>query len=156
SGIFHPYYVSMLAPWVAALIGAGVGEMLPTPLGVASRLRSARLVGATVLLGGVATELVVMHELGGSLSWAEPLVLALGGGGALMLLLTLPVRVRAGVVAVTLVALLAAPATWAAQTLGYATNGTFPTGGPASAQVGGFGGPGRGSSGGGRGFTGRG
>ena len=28
-GIFHPYYVSFLAPFTAALIGAGVGEILP-------------------------------------------------------------------------------------------------------------------------------
>ncbi|HSS39156.1 MAG TPA: glycosyltransferase family 39 protein [Polyangia bacterium] len=37
SGIFHPYYVSMLAPFAAALIGAGVGMMLDGP--------SARVVG---------------------------------------------------------------------------------------------------------------
>jgi hypothetical protein len=47
-------------------------------------------------------------------------------------------------VAVGLAALLAAPATWAAETLGHATNGTFPTGGPASAS---FGGPGGGPGG---------
>ena len=33
SGIFHPYYVSLLAPFAAALIGAGVGLMLPRSLG---------------------------------------------------------------------------------------------------------------------------
>ncbi len=44
--------------------------------------------------------------------------------------------------AVALAALLAAPATWAAETLGHATSSTFPAGGPASAQNGGFGGPG--------------
>ena len=27
SGIFHPYYVSELAPFVAALVGAGVGAL---------------------------------------------------------------------------------------------------------------------------------
>ena len=43
-----------------------------------------------------------------------------------------------------MLALLAAPATWAAETLGHATNGTFPTGGPASAALGGPGGGGRG------------
>ena len=26
-GIFHPYYVSLLAPFTAALVGAGVGEI---------------------------------------------------------------------------------------------------------------------------------
>ena len=50
---------------------------------------------------------------------------------------------RAIVIAVALAALLAAPATWAAETLGHATNGTFPTGGPASASMAGRGGVGR-------------
>ena len=27
SGIFHPYYVSLLAPFLAALVGAGAGEL---------------------------------------------------------------------------------------------------------------------------------
>jgi hypothetical protein len=53
-------------------------------------------------------------------------------------------------VAVAVAALLAAPATWAAQTLGHAANGTFPTGGPANAAAIGAGGPG---GGGGFGFA---
>ena len=28
SGIFHPYYVSLLAPFTAALVGGGVGQFL--------------------------------------------------------------------------------------------------------------------------------
>ena len=42
-------------------------------------------------------------------------------------------RVRMVALGVALAGLLAAPATWSAQTLGHATNGTFPAGGPASA-----------------------
>jgi hypothetical protein len=49
-------------------------------------------------------------------------------------------RVRLIVLTVGCAALLAAPATWAAETLGHATSSTFPTGGPASAGGGGFGG----------------
>jgi hypothetical protein len=45
-------------------------------------------------------------------------------------------------VAVAVAALFAAPASWAAQTLGHATSGTFPTGGPANAVSLGSGGPG--------------
>ncbi len=60
-------------------------------------------------------------------------------------------RVRILAVGAALAALLAAPAVWAVDTLGYATNGTFPSGGPASVQTagggvfggGGFGGRGR-------------
>ena len=36
SGIFHPYYVSFLAPFAAALVGAGAGLMLPRSLGGAA------------------------------------------------------------------------------------------------------------------------
>ena len=134
-GIFHPYYVSLLAPFGAAFIGAGVGQML-------SRERDARIVGPLALLGGVVTEVIVLGELGGGLPWAVPLVIAVCGLCGVALMAGLAPRTRAIVVSVALAALLAAPATWAAETLGHATNGTFPTGGPASASIGGPGGPG--------------
>ncbi len=150
SGIFHPYYVSLLAPFIAALVGAGVGEMLPAPLGVAGSGRSARIVAPLLIAGGVVTELVVLSNLGGSFSWATPLVAIVGAGAAVLLALRLAPRVRTAVAAAVLVALLAAPATWAAETLSHATSGTFPTGGPASAMGGPGGGPGGGTGLGGR------
>jgi len=125
SGIFHPYYVSMLAPWIAALVGAGVGGRAP------------RWLAPAALAGGAVTELIVLGELNGQLGWAVPLVIVLGLGGAVALLPGLERRARALVLAVAGAALIAAPAVWAAETDGHATNGTFPTGGPASAQVGG-------------------
>ncbi len=142
-GIFHPYYVSLLAPFTAALIGAGVGEML-------SGRRSARVVAPLAVGAGVVTELVVLNEIGGQLAWAEPLVIGVAGACAVLLAMTLAPRLRLAIVGVALAALLAAPATWAAETLGHATSGTFPAGGPASAAAGatggrgGFGAPGGG------------
>ena len=133
SGIFHPYYVSLLAPFAAALVGAGVGQMLAGPRGWA------RMIAPLAIVAGAVTELVVLHELSGQLAWASPLVIAVAAASALLLAFRLTPRVRAVVVGVALAALLAAPATWAAQTLGHATNGTFPTGGPASASFGGQG-----------------
>jgi 4-amino-4-deoxy-L-arabinose transferase-like glycosyltransferase len=138
SGIFHPYYVSLLAPFTAMLVGAGVGLMLPGRPGAAASTRSATVVAAMAIAGGAITELVVLGNLNGSLSWAVPLVIV--------------------------AALLAPPATWAAETLGHATNGTFPAGGPASASggapggrggVGGFGGAVGGAGAGMGGFGGR-
>ena len=151
SGIFHPYYVSFLAPFAAALIGAGVGQIL-------SSERGARVLAPLAIGAGVITELVVLGDLNGALGWAKPLVIALAGGGAVVLALRLPRRVRITVLGVALAALLAAPATWAVQTLGHPTSSTFPAGGPASASMGGFGGaPGSGSGrAGGLGFGGRG
>ncbi len=139
-GIFHPYYLSFLAPFSAALVGAGVGLMLSGRGAPAAELRTGRVLAPLAILAGAVTELVVLGNLSGSLSWAKPLVIAVAGSAAVLLALTLSRRARAVLVGVAMAALLAAPATWAAQTLGHATNGTFPTGGPANA---GIGGPGR-------------
>ena len=135
SGIFHPYYVSLLAPFVAALIGAGAGQMLASG-------RVARVLAPLAIAGGAITELVVLSEIGGQLSWAVPLAIALAGLSALALMTTVSPRTRKILVGVALAALMAAPATWAAETIGHATSGTFPTGGPASASIGGPGGGG--------------
>ena len=135
-GIFHPYYVSFLAPFTAALIGAGVGLAL-------SDGRQARILAPLALAAGAVTELAVLGTLDGALAWARPLVIGVTLACAVALALKLSLRVRAAVLAVALAALLAAPATWAAQTLGHPTSGTFPAGGPANAgSFGGFGGPG--------------
>jgi 4-amino-4-deoxy-L-arabinose transferase-like glycosyltransferase len=151
SGIFHPYYVSFLAPFAAALVGAGASLMLPRALGGTVSSKTARVIAPLAIAAGAITELVVLGELSGSLAWATPLVIGVGGACAIVLALQLSPRVRAVLVAVALAALLAAPATWAAETLGHATSSTFPSGGPASASIGGPGGgggaPGAGGSG---------
>jgi hypothetical protein len=142
SGIFHPYYVSFLAPFAAALVGAGASLMLPRALGGTASSKAARVIAPLAIAAGAITELVVLGELSGSLAWATPLVIGVGGACAIVLALRLSPRVRAVLVAVALAALLAAPATWAAETLGHATSSTFPSGGPASASIGGPGGGG--------------
>jgi 4-amino-4-deoxy-L-arabinose transferase-like glycosyltransferase len=147
SGIFHPYYVSYLAPMIAALVGAGAGIMLGSG-------RTARIVAPALIAGGAVTELVVLGELGGQLTWAVPVVVAVGGASAVLLATALPARLRRVAVGVALAALLAAPATWAAETLGHATSGTFPAGGPASAGTFGGGPGGGGGFGRGHGFRG--
>ncbi|MGN6871357.1 MAG: ArnT family glycosyltransferase, partial [Solirubrobacteraceae bacterium] len=157
SGIFHPYYVSFLAPFAAALVGAGAGLMLPRSLGgSADDVRVARVVAPLAIAAGAVTELVVLGELNGSLAWAKPVIIGVVGACAVILALDLPRHARGVLVAVVLAALLAAPAAWAADTLGHATSSTFPAGGSASASGGGprgfGGGPGRafGAPGGGR------
>jgi 4-amino-4-deoxy-L-arabinose transferase-like glycosyltransferase len=143
SGIFHPYYVSFLAPFAAALVGAGAGLMLPRSLGGAAEdARVARIVAPLAIGAGAITELVVLDELNGSLAWAKPVIIGVAGAAAVIVALDLPRRVRGILVALVLATLLAAPAAWAAETLGHATSSTFPAGGPASAGFGGPGGPG--------------
>jgi 4-amino-4-deoxy-L-arabinose transferase-like glycosyltransferase len=150
-GIFHPYYVSQLAPFGALLVGATMGEVLRGG-------RAARVVGALAVAGGVATELAVLHDNPGQLAWLAPVLVVGGGAAALALLVGVPARARAVAVAAALGVLLVAPAAWSAQTLGHATSGTFPAGGPADAG-GGFGGGGGGRArfggAGGPGFGGR-
>ncbi len=158
SGIFHPYYVSFLAPFAAALVGAGAGLMLPRSLGGAADGRSAQVIAPLAIAAGAITELVVLGELGGAMSWAKPVLIGVAGACALLLALEGAGRYRAIVVAVAMAALLAAPSAWAVQTVGHATSSTFPAGGPESASLGGPGGAGpgggRGFAGGGRGFAG--
>jgi len=156
SGIFHPYYVSFLAPFAAALVGAGAGLMLPRSLGGAADGRALRVIAPLAIAAGAITELVVLGELGSAMPWAKPVLIGVAGACALLLAIEGAGRYRAVVVAVAMAALLAAPSAYAVQTVGHATSGTFPAGGPESAAFGG-GGPGGGgpAGGGGGGGAGR-
>ncbi|MEA2279658.1 MAG: hypothetical protein QOK21_265 [Solirubrobacteraceae bacterium] len=129
-GIFHPYYVSALAPFTAALVGAGAAEILRGD-------RIARVLAPAAIVAGIATELAVARNVGG-LSWIGAVV-ALAAIAGVALAAPLRARVRPAVLAAALALLLAAPASWAVETLGHATNGTFPAGGPVSAELGGGG-----------------
>ncbi len=149
-GIFHPYYVSMLAPFSAALVGATAAQVM-------SGDRAARIVGPLAVAGGVITELIVLHNSPGQLTWLPPLLVGGGIAAAVALAAGTGARARLAVLAAVFALLVFAPASWAVQTLGHATSGTFPAGGPASASSmggpGGFGG-GRGGPQGGGSFRG--
>jgi 4-amino-4-deoxy-L-arabinose transferase-like glycosyltransferase len=124
-GIFHPYYVALLAPFAAALAGAGAAQLIGGGL-------HARIVGPLAVIAGVACELVVLGNYPGQLTWLPPLLIAVGALAVLALLLLGHRRVRVAALGAVLAALLVAPTVWAFDTLGYATSGTFPSGGPAS------------------------
>jgi 4-amino-4-deoxy-L-arabinose transferase-like glycosyltransferase len=149
-GIFHPYYVSMLAPFTAVLVGATAGTVLKRGL-------AARIIAPVAIVGGLVTEVMVIHRGAADVEGLVPLVIVAGLGGAAVLAAQVPAKVRGVALAVACGALLIAPASWATQTLGHATSGTFPAGGPASQGMGG-GGPGgmRGGPGGGMGAPGAG
>jgi 4-amino-4-deoxy-L-arabinose transferase-like glycosyltransferase len=125
SGIFHPYYVSLLAPFTAALVGAGAAELLR------GRMQW-RVFGPLTIVAGVASELVVLGDYSAQLQWLVPLLI---GGGSLTALVLAGgagrIARRAALVA-SLGLLLVAPTVWAFDTPGHATSATFPTGGPAS------------------------
>ncbi len=132
-GIFHPYYVSLLAPFTAALVGAGLARAIAG--GLAGRVLAVAAIGA-----GVATELAVLHDYPGDLRSLPTVLLVAGGLAAATLAIVGAGRVRVTAMVVGLGALLIAPAVWSAQTLGYATSTTFPAGGPESLSAGGAGG----------------
>ena len=94
-----------------------------------------------------STELIVLHNNPGELGWLPPVLVVVGVAAAARSPHAGGPRRAAIALAAALAVLLIAPATWAAQTLGHATNGTFPAGGPASAGFGGAGGPQRGGFG---------
>ena len=143
SGIFHPYYVSLLAPFIAAFAGAGI-------VGLTRGGLNARIVGAAAVVAGVITEIVVVGDYPGQLSWLPPVLIVVGALAAPALLALTSPRARLIAGAGAVAALLIAPSAWAVDTLGHATSGTFPAGGPASAESGGggpFGGGGFGGGG---------
>ena len=147
-GIFHPYYVSELAPFVAALVGAGVARFTRGD-------RLARIFGPLAVAGGVITSLVILGDNPDSLPWLTPVLIVAGAATAAVLAFGVPARIRNATLATAVAFLLIAPATWSVQTLDHATSGTFPAGGPTTASAG-FGGPGGrgGGPGGGGGFGG--
>jgi 4-amino-4-deoxy-L-arabinose transferase-like glycosyltransferase len=139
-GIFHPYYVSLLAPFIAMLTGAGAAQLLKGGL-------NARIVGPLAVVAGVATELAVLGQYPGELTWLAPILIAVGVLAALALAAFAERRVRFAALGAVLAALLIAPGAWAVDTLGHATSGTFPAGGPEAAANGGPGGFGGGPGG---------
>jgi hypothetical protein len=138
-GIFHPYYVSLLAPFTAALVGAGVALVIQGE-------RWMRILGPVAVLAGAATEIAVL-ESSSTMPWMKPVLVLVAVTAAAVLANPGGSRWRSGTIATALAVLMLAPASWAVQTLGHATDPTFPAGGPASAAAGrggpGGGGPGR-------------
>jgi 4-amino-4-deoxy-L-arabinose transferase-like glycosyltransferase len=128
-GIIHPYYIAQLAPFTAALVGAGAAQLLTGD-------RVARVLAPLAVAAGVAAELVVLDNNPGQLTWLVPLLVGVGLLTAAALAVLNRGRLRTAVLGAALAALLVAPASWAVDTLGHPTNGTFPAGGPITSGIG--------------------
>src|SRR3954466_8060254 len=87
-GIFHPYYVSLLAPFTAALVGAGFGQLR-------SGDRAARILGPLAVAAGAATPLAVIANTEGAPDWVQQVLLPVGVLAAIALALKTPRRARA-------------------------------------------------------------
>ena len=68
-GIFHPYYVSLLAPFTAALVGAGAAQLAGGGV-------TARVLAPAAVVAGMATELAVLGKLPGELETLAPIMAA--------------------------------------------------------------------------------
>jgi hypothetical protein len=152
SGIIHTYYTVALAPAIAALVAIG-GRMLWAQRDTArARLMAA---GAVALSAGWSWEL--LDRTPSWEPWLRTLILACAVVSVSALVLSTvwrPLRARLAVAAVVLgvVASVAGPVAYAAQTIGTPHTGSTPSAGPASA--GGMGGFGGGAPGGGMRFRG--
>ncbi|MFF3942187.1 ArnT family glycosyltransferase [Streptomyces phaeofaciens] len=149
-GTFHPYYVTAMAPGVAALAGAG-GVMLH------HAFREGRRMG-WVLPAAVAASsawaVVLLQRVSGSgtLYTVAEVVAGVAGAASVIGLLVARFTRRqrlTGVAALAaVVALLAGPAAYSASAATSSTNGTNPTAGPSTGGTGGTGGGGGGGAGG--------
>src|SRR2546421_441329 len=70
-GIVHPYYIAQLAPFTAALVGAGAAQLLRGD-------RVARVLAPLAVAAGVAGELTVLDNNPGQLTWLVPVLVGIG------------------------------------------------------------------------------
>ncbi|WP_433461331.1 ArnT family glycosyltransferase [Spirillospora sp. CA-128828] len=141
-GIFHEYYTVALAPAIAALTGMGAALLW-------ERRRTPE--AAAILSAAVAVTAVWAYVLLGRSPdwqpWLAPVIVAAGliAAAGLAAVRVLRGRVLGGVVVLAVLASLAGPAAYAAETAATPHTGAIVTAGPATS--GGFG-PGRGGPGG--------
>ncbi|WP_028063492.1 ArnT family glycosyltransferase [Solirubrobacter soli] len=126
-GIFHPYYVSALAPAVAALVGMGVTRL---PRGV-------------LAVSVVATAWLAVELLNRTPDFAPWLRVAIPIAAAVAALALLA-KQRWIAIAATGVALLAGPGSYAVANVGHSLNGNNVLAGPSDVSRGAFGGGGPG------------
>jgi 4-amino-4-deoxy-L-arabinose transferase-like glycosyltransferase len=127
-GIFHSYYLSLLAPAAAALVGIGVVTLVRSGLRPGVRVAAGAGVVATAVF-----QWRILRDFPAYAGWLVP-VLAVGTGVAALALVGArrrPAVASAGV-AFGLASLLAAPAAWSLTTLGHAADGNMDIAGPSA------------------------
>jgi 4-amino-4-deoxy-L-arabinose transferase-like glycosyltransferase len=140
SGVIHTYYTVALAPAIAALVAIG-GWLLWTR----RSSPSTRVVAALTLVVTAGWAWELLDRTPQWQPWLRTLIViaaaaCLAGLAAGALRASLSRRLAAPVVALAVMACLAGPVAYAAQTITSAHTGSVPSAGPSSA--GGFGGPG--------------
>jgi 4-amino-4-deoxy-L-arabinose transferase-like glycosyltransferase len=151
AGMFHRYYTVMLAPAVAALVGAGVVALWRDYRNLGWR---GWLLPLTLLGMGALHSYIIQSDYDEDWSrWLPPVIVGLclvAAVGLVVLRLRPRPKVSAysmGAVAVGILAFLIAPTVWAAYTT-WQGNGRMPAAGPQTVQGSSWGGPSGGFSGG--------
>ncbi|MEW2045559.1 glycosyltransferase family 39 protein [Streptomyces sp. NPDC005476] len=151
-GTFHPYYVTAMAPGIAALAGAG-GVMLHDAHRNGGATKWSWVLPAAVAASAVWAVVLLQRASGsGALYTAAEVVAGAAGAASVIGLLVGRFTGRqrlTGVAALAaVVALLAGPAAYSASAATSGTNGTNPTAGPSTGGAGGMGSGGQRPSGG--------
>jgi 4-amino-4-deoxy-L-arabinose transferase-like glycosyltransferase len=130
NGIVHPYYVSAMAPGLAAMVGAGAVALAGLARGGGWRM----LPALAALTAGVAAEIVLLHQER-YLEWLVPILVVGAGAGAALLLARR--RLARPAMAAIVALLLIAPTAFSSTTWSSPVNGTFPAAGNQAAGPGG-------------------
>ncbi|WP_405727189.1 glycosyltransferase family 39 protein [Streptomyces sp. NBC_01537] len=149
-GTFHPYYVTAMAPAIAALCGAG-GVMLYKAFREGDAAKWAWVLPVAIAASGIWSVVLLQRVSGSGTAYTVAEIVA-GAGSVLAILGLLAGRFLGknrlvGIAALAaVVALLAGPTAYSLSAATSATNGTNPTAGPSTG--GGMGGGGGGMGGG--------
>ena len=130
SGVIHPYYVVVMAPAVAALVGIGV----PFLWGAYVRRKSYAWI-LPMLVGVTAVIAIIILSYAGTMTWLMWTVGALGAIGMIGLLVNLytPKRWLQNLAIITSVAAcMTAPVVYTLSTVNVTHTGSIPTAGPSS------------------------
>lgn len=130
SGVIHPYYVVVMAPAVAALVGIGV----PFLWGAYVRRKSYAWI-LPMLVGVTAAIAIIILSYAGTMTWLMWTVGILGAIGMIGLLVNLyvPKRWLQNLAIITSVAAcMTAPVVYTLSTINVAHTGSIPTVGPSS------------------------
>ncbi|MEV6540472.1 glycosyltransferase family 39 protein [Streptomyces sp. NPDC051665] len=149
-GTFHPYYVTAMAPGIAALAGAG-GVLLYRAFREGSAAKWAWVLPAAIAASSVWAVVLLQRVSGsGTVYTVAEIVVAVAGIASVLGLLvgrfTKRHRLMGFAALAAVVALLAGPAAYSVSAATSSTNGTNPTAGPSTG--GGMGGGGGGGMGG--------
>ncbi len=130
SGVIHPYYVVVMAPAVAALVGIGV----PFLWGAYIRRKSYAWI-LPMLVGVTAAIVIIILSYAGTMTWLMWTVGVLGAIGMIGLLVNLytPKRWLQNLAIITSVAAcMTAPVVYTLSTVNVTHTGSIPTAGPSS------------------------